>query len=315
MRSLWNRLNQWLSGGKKSLLRRALLTAVFVVPALAFIAYQTWRNWEQLRTYTWNLRPELWVLAFGGYTVALNIELIAWNRIMARLGGMASFRRNARLYCVSNLSKRLPGVVWYLAGRALLYREEGVSASATLAGSALELAMMAATGPVVYFGVLPFTGGVLRGWMLLAALGALIGGAVVLQPAIFNRIVAFFLRRLGSSAHIQVTYRDVLPLVPLYLVAWGIGGPVLYVVTYSIHPLPLATLPLLTSIWVASGTLTLLIGTFLLGFGVREVALSLLLTSVMPQPLPVIVALLFGLILVVSELVWTGIYSLLRETR
>ena len=312
MRSLWNRLNQWLSGGHRALLRRALLSALLVVPALAFITYQTWRNWEQLRAYNWQVRPELWALAFLGYAVALNLELVAWNRMMGRLAGLTNFRRNARLYCVSNLSKRLPGVVWYLAGRALLYREQGVPAAATRTGSALELALLVATGPVVYFGVLPFTGGVLRGWMLLVAVGALVVGAVVLQPAIFNRIVNFFRRRMGSSAQITVAYRDVLPLVPLYLLAWGIGGPVLYVVACSIHPLPLAALPAITSIWVASGTLTLLFGTFLLGFGVREVALSLLLATVLPQPLPVIVALLFGLILVVSELIWTAIFVLWR---
>lgn len=310
LRSAWERLTTWLAGGKNSLLRRALLSAVLVVPALVLIAFQTWRNWEQLRTYTWALRPELWAVAFLGYSLALNVELFAWNRMMARLGGMNSFRRNARLYCVSNLSKRLPGVVWYLAGRALLYREEGVPASVALTGSALELAMMAATGPIVYFAVLPFAGGVLSGWMLLAAVGALVGGAVLLQPAVFNRLVAFFLRRMGSAARIEVAYRDVLPLVPLYLVAWGIGGPALYAVACSVYPLPLAVLPTITSIWVASGTLTLLISTFLFGFGVREVALSLLLTAVMPQPLPVVVALLFGVIMVVSELIWTGIYSL-----
>jgi len=312
LRTLWHRLNGWIAGGQRPLLRRALLSAVLVVPALAFIAYQTWRNWEQLRTYAWQVRPGLWALAFLIYSLSLNVELAAWNRIMGRLGGRANFRLNARLYCVSNLSKRLPGVVWYLAGRALLYREEGVPAPVALAGSALELAMMAATGPVVYFVVVPFAGGVLRGWMLLAAVGALVGGALVLQPAVFNRLVAFFLRRMGSPAQIEVSYRDILPLVPFYLAAWGLGGPMLYTVIGSVYPLPLAALPAVTSIWVASGTLTLVIGTLLLGFGVREVALSLLLTAVMPQPLPVVVALLFALILVVCELIWTALYSLWR---
>jgi hypothetical protein len=313
LHTLWNRLTTWMAGDRKSLLRRVLLSAVFVVPALVFIAYQTWRNWEQLRSYTWKLRPEFWALAFLAYSVVLNIELLAWNRMMGRLGGVSRFFTNARLYCISNLSKRLPGVVWYLAGRALLYREEGVPASVTLTGSALEFALMTATGPVVYLAALPWSSGVPSSWIYLAGAGALVAMAIVLQPAIFNRITAFVLRRLGSTAQLQVTYRDVLPLVPLYLAAWLVSGVVVYAVACSVYPLPLAALPTTIGIWAACGTLTLLISTFLLGFGMREVTLSLLLTVVMPQPMPVIVALVFGLLMVLFELSWTAIFALWRR--
>lgn len=315
MRKLWTRVRDWTAASRKSRLRRALLLGALVVPALAFIAYQTWRNWEQLRSYRWEVRPGLWAVGFGAYSVALLCELFAWNVLMGRLGGVRHFPTNARLYCVSNLSKRLPGVVWYLAGRALLYREEGVPAAAALTGSALELALVSATGPLAYFLALPWGAGVPRGWLLLAAGGALALGGAVLQPPIFNRVAAFFLRRLGSTVQVAVGYRDILPLVPLYLVAWTMGGVLLYVVARSLFPLPLGALWATLGLWAISGTLTLLISVFLLGTGVREVTLSLLLTVLLPQPLPVVVALLFGLLVTLAELAWTAAFALLPRRK
>jgi hypothetical protein len=324
LRTLWARARDWMAASQKSRLRRALLMGLFVLPALAFIAYQTWRNWEELRAYSWDLRPGLWAVGFGAYSVALLCELVAWNVLMGRLGGVHRFLTNARLYCVSNLSKRLPGVVWYLTGRALLYREEGVPAAVALTGSALELAMLAATGPLAYFLALPWAAGRLaagpaaqgaaglpQAWMLPAAVAALVLGGVILQPPVFNRVASFFLRRLGSTAQVAVGYRDILPLVPLYLVAWAMGGVLLYVVARSLYPLPLGALPATLGLWALSGTLTLLISIFLFGTGVREVTLSVLLTPLMPQPLPVVVALALGLLVTLSELAWTGALALL----
>ncbi len=313
LRSLWNRLERWSLGGGRSPWRRALLSLLLLGPALAFIAYQTWRNWEQLRQYEWQVRPAFWALAFAGYTVALFCLLAGWNRIMGRLGGVTHFRKNARLYLLSGLSKRLPGFVWYMLSRALLYKDEGVPAPVSLAGSALELALLMTSGLLAYFLILPFLGqAFLEGPRLLLLLALLLLGAVLLQPAVFNRILRFFLRRLGSSVQVEVTYRDLWPLLPLYLFAWGVGGIVLYVTARSVYPLPLVALPTTMSIWAAAGTLALGISSFLIGTGVREITLTFFLTAVLPQPLAVVVALLFWLLYVLFELTWTGLVSLWR---
>jgi hypothetical protein len=313
LRSWWKRIEAFLSGSKTSLLRRVLLTSILVVPALIFVAYQTWRSWEELRNYEWNVQPALWSVVFLGYTAALSCLLVAWNYIMGRLGKVSRFRTNARLYVLSGLSKRLPGFLWYMAGRALLYREEGVPTSISLTGSALELALTATSGLLAYFFTLPFIQTLpLGGFRLLIAGLLLVAGVALLQPAVFNRVLSFFLRRMGSQAEIQVTYRDILPPIPLYMLAWGIGGVVIYALSYSVYPLPIEVLPTAMSIWAASGTLTLLLSTFMLGFGTREIALSILLNLILPQPLAIVVALLFGLIYVLSELFWAGVLALWR---
>ncbi len=295
---------------------RTVLTALLLAPPLVYIGYLTWQNWGKLRQYQWELHVGPWALSFLGYSAALACLLLAWHSLIGRLGGKARFMTNARVYCLSNLPKRLPSFVWYMLGRTLLYQEAGVTASVSLTGSALELAMTATSGLLAYFLTLPLAGGILQeGWRLAVAGGLFLACVIVLQPAIFNRIVGFFLRRMGSQERVTVAYRDILALTPLYLLAWVAGGAMLYAVVGSVYPLPLQALPTAIGIWAASGTLTLMLSSFLLGFGLREVTLSIFLTALVPQHLAVIVALLFGLTFLVAEMAWTGIFALLGRSR
>ncbi len=302
----------WLSGNRRTLLR-VLLFLFLVVPAVAYIGYQTWKNWDQLVSYRWSIRPGLWALSFLAFTAALGCTLVAWSRLVGRLGVGVRFRTNARIYCLADLSKRLPGFIWYMASRVLLYQGEGVAASIPLAGSALEMALMATTGVLTYFLTLPFTGAAFSGGLRLLVAGAvLLVSAILLQPAVFNRLVGFFLRRLGSQMQVRIAYRDILPLIPVYLLAWALIGVTLYLISCAVYPLPLEVVPTMIATWAASGTLTMLISSFLFGFGTREVTLSVFLAAMMPQPIAVVVALIFSLSLLVGELIWTGIFALWR---
>jgi hypothetical protein len=300
-----------LSANQHGLIRRLLLSGVLLIPALAIVVYQTWRGWDQLVSYQWELDPKHWAFGFLGYSISLVFLLIAWNYLMGRLGGVKQFRTNSRLYLVSGLSKRLPGCIWYMTSRTLLYQEEGVPAPVSLAGSALELTLMATSGVVTYFLTLPFAGDFLQGGLrIVVGIALLLVGATILQPAVFNRIFGFFLRLMGSQTRVEVSYRDILPVMPLYLAAWAIGGAWLYAMISSVYQLPLETLPTIMNIWAATGTLTMLLSAILFGVGTREVALSLFLGFVIPQPIAIIVTILFGLMMTVGEFVWVGIFLL-----
>lgn len=306
-REVWARL----VANHHGLIRRLLLSGVLLLPAVAVIVYQTWRGWDQLRSYQWEVQPWLWAFGFLGYSLSLVCLLVAWNYLMGRLARVTRFHTNSRLYLISGLSKHLPGCIWYMTSRTLLYQEEEVPAPVSLAGSALELTLIATSGVITYLLTLPFAGDSLQGWLrILVGLALLLVGATFVQPAVFNRIFGFFLRRMGSQTLVQVSYRDILPVIPLYLAAWAIGGGWLYAMISSVYELPVQTLPTVLNIWSASGTLTLLLSAFLFGVGSREVTLSLLLGFIMPQPIAIVVTLLFGLMMTVGELVWVGIFAL-----
>lgn len=303
------RLPPWLRGKGG----RFLLTALLIVPALAFIGYRSARNWDQIRDYRWTFHPGFAALALAGYVLALLCVLWAWNRLMGRLAGFTNLGENARILCLSNLPKRIPGSIWYMAGRAYLYGQHGVAVSATLTAMALEIALTTVAGLVTYLLTLPLVAGAGTPLRLGIALGLLLLLGIGLQPALFNRALAFLLRKLGSQTQIRIDYRDLgIPLL-IYVLAWCVGGATLYATIRAIYPLSWPQLPAVVGTWAASGAIGLLASTFLFGFGVREVALSVLLAALMPQPLAVGVAILFWFLLTIGDLISAGVLALIRR--
>jgi len=310
VKATWKRFWRWFQRQSDRPLRRLLLTVLFLGPAVAVIAYRTYQNRDVLRDYAWRWRPGFWGIALLSYSLALFAVLWAWNTLMGHLTGSSRFPSNARIYCLTNLSKRIPGPFWYLLGRVYFYRAEGVRASATLAATALEQVFFALTGMMVYFLTLPFSGRV-RPLHLGVAAAIFFLALLLLQPPIFNRAARFLLRRAGSDARVQITYRLLLPVTVAYLLGWILPGLGLYGLAASIYPLPWSLLQSFVGMWAVSGTLSLLLSTVMLGSGVREVALSFLLVPYMPQPIAVVVAVLFWFIVTVGEVLWAGIFALL----
>ncbi len=306
-RQVWGQLQQRVG----PLRWRILLTVLLLGPAVAVIAYQTYQNWDLLRQHTWQFRPLYWGGALLGCTVALFALLWAWNRIIVHMGEFPYFWANARIYFLSNLSKRVPGAFWYVLGRVHFYRERGVRGSVTVVGSVLEYVFLAATGLLTYFLVLPFSR--LRSPLHLTVAAIVLPVTVVLlQPPVFNRVVRYLLRRAGRDVQVEITYRRLLPLLPAYLVGWVAAGAGLYLMILSFCPLDLALLPDILGIWAISGTLSLLLSSVLLGSGVREIALSFLLSLYMPQPIAVLVAVAFWFVVTAADVLWAGVFALVR---
>lgn len=294
---------------------RALGTALLVLPAVGYIAYRMVQNWGQVRASAWSFRPVWWALALPEYLLALLAVLWAWNRLVGQLTSWRHFGRNARLYCLSNLPRHIPGAIWYMAGRTFLYGQAGIPASRTLAGIALEVLLTTTAGLLTYLLTLPLAGSLGNTPLRLGlALGLLALALLVLQPPLFNRLLSFFLRRFGSREGVRVTYRGLLPPLLAYLLAWAAGGATLYAVIRSIYdPLPWQDLPAVIGIWAAAGTVGLLASTFLLGLGVREVTLGALLMALLPEERAVVVALLFWFLLTGADVVTAGFALLLSR--
>ncbi len=295
---------------------RALGTSLLVLPAVGYIVYRMVQNWEQVRTSPWSFRPGYLVLALLGYLLALGGVLWAWNYIIGKVSPLRRFAQNARFYCLSNLPRHIPGAIWYMAGRTFLYGQAGVPPSRTLAAIALEVLLTTVAGLLTYLFSLSLAGSLGGAPLRLGlALGLLALALGVLQPPLFNRILAFFLRRFGGREEVRITYRALLPPLLAYLLAWTLGGATLYAVILSVYePLPWQEIPAVIGIWAAAGTIGLLASTFLLGLGVREVALGTLLLALLPEERAIAVAVLFWFLLTGGDLATAGL-SLLSWRR
>lgn len=303
----WQFLWEWIQRNNRTL--RIALAVLLLVPPIAVIAYRTWQNWYLLEGYIWRWQGEMWALALLGYSAGLFALLWAWDRTVKHLGATSGFLRNSRIYCLTNLSKRIPGPIWYIVGRVHFYRIGGERASVALIATVLENLLLALSGVLVYLLTLPFSGRVGPLHMGIAA-GIFLLAVLALYPPFFNRAFNFLLRRVGSDTRVEVSYALLIPLLLIYLAAWIFPGLGLGALTASLYPPPENFWPDILAAWAFSGTVGLIIANLALGVGVREVTLSFLLANSVPQPIAVLAAVLFWVVVTAGELLWAGVFAL-----
>lgn len=285
---------------------RIWLNVIALLLVMVFLAYGIYSNWNELQQYDWTADYRYLLLAMVVYGLCFATVLLAWHWIMAGIGAMRTMRVNARIFCYSSLPKRIPGVVWYIAGRVMLYQDEGVASSVTVLGTALETTLLITSGLIVYLGSLlvGMPAGSKLDFPPAVALLLLIPLLAVLHPAILNRIFGWLLRKLHYEGEIGLTFRTSVGLVLIYCLAWILGGVDLYLLTNAVYPVPLRLVPAIVGAWAAAGAVSFVASYLIQGMGVTEVTLAALLSRFLPLPVSIVVVILFRLLLTVSEVGW-----------
>jgi uncharacterized membrane protein YbhN (UPF0104 family) len=285
---------------------RIVFNVIAGLVIIAFLIYGVYANWDELKQYEWTLDYRYLLLAGGLYGICFLSVMLGWHRVMASLGGMTSLRINARIFCYSSLPKRIPGVVWYIASRVHLYRQEGVSGSVTMLATGLETALLIASGLLVYLGSLLFRVSSRSAESLspLVATLLLVPFLVLLHPAVFNRAIGFLLRKLRREVEVSLSGRQSAGLVLLYVPAWILGGLDLYLLANAIYPVALDHLPAVIGAWAATGVVGILASYLVQGLGVTEVTLAVLLSGFLPAPVAIAISIFFRILLTVGEVVW-----------
>lgn len=121
------------------------------------------------------LRPGRLALAAGIVLTTYAMLIAAWRAVLLGWGERLRYAAAARIWCLSNLARYVPGRVWQIAGMAALAQRAGISPWAA-AGSAIVVQLLAvASGALVTVGFAPNFGHPL----LIGLAGALTGGAAL----------------------------------------------------------------------------------------------------------------------------------------
>jgi len=285
---------------------RMVISAAIIMLSFLFLGYRLYRNWELLTSYSWEIRFVPLILSFVMYTLELGLATLAWNSITGRLAGLSGLRKNLKIYWSANLCGFLPGTVWYIAGRAYLYEREGVAKAVTAMNSVLELVLLVLAGAVVSLSFLPFlsTPQWLKKPLVLVAMVPL--GLLLIHP----RTIRGLWRRVGRTEMSEpLRWRDTLTWLAIYAGVWMGGGLVLYLAINAFYDLPLTYLPQVIGVWALSELTSYLSLVSPSGLGIREVALSVLLSYYVPVPIAVVVALAVRIGLIVYAAFW-GVVAL-----
>jgi hypothetical protein len=285
---------------RKPAVRRAV-SGLVVILSFGYLGAVLARNWDDLIAYDWRIDYRQALLAFLCYSVALGFAVLGWTLIMRHLTPLTSPSKHLKYYAYTNLLKRLPAPLLNIFGRVYFYEQEGIGHSLMVTISLLEWAVIILSGLLVYLVTAPFIPlpPIWRSPLIPASM--LILGALLLRPKTLRAVLRLFGQ---EDAPIAFGYGDLVVWLAVYCMVWIVGGLVLFVGINSIYRLPVARLPAVIGIWIASGLVPTLMLITPVGLGLKELTLSLLLGTLMPSPLAIIVALLMRVGLILFEIAW-----------
>lgn len=282
-----------------------LFSILFTCCVLGVLIYQ---DWDALFSQTWEIK---WINSLYAFIVLLAGMFIAafvWADLLHSLGSRVSLAHHLRYYFISQLAKRLPGTVWYVAERGYFYKQHGDSVRLIAIASSIELSIAIFTGILITLVclsqvVMSFS----FNYLLLLTL-LLIGLILLLTP----RSVYFFLRWLQREQLevVQYSYAKLLLWIVCYILLWLLGGIVLYFNIKLLHPLTFHHLLYIIGSWTAVGTLSVLVFFLPTNLGFTEIGLSLLLVQVLPSSLAAVITVASRVLILLYEVIGTSLVLL-----
>ena len=281
--------------------RRGWLFSSALLAALILYVFLLWNRGdlhvlESVRRLGW--RGVFTSFAF--YSIDLLIAAFAWSVVFTKIGGLSGWRRHFKIYISTNVTKRLPGRWWHVAGRALLYEQEGIGKRVTAVAAGMEIALLILSAIFIGLITWPFLAGketIQPLWLVISALV----GLLLIRPA----IVKGLMRRLHVAPPSQpLGNGDLLYWLGLYGLVWLGGGVMLYTVVANMGGLPLHALPGIIGVMALSGIAGMATIVVPGGFGVTEITMSFLLAAYMPPGDAILAAIFMRVLLIVFDLLW-----------
>jgi hypothetical protein len=283
-----------------------IIKYVFLILVLVFVAKFMVTNIRDLDKITIKIDYRYIVAAYLVHLIYLVSRASLWHYITCLIKVQLPFDKALSVWFISMLGKFIPGKVFYLGTRVYHYKKNGKSGSLVTYSFFIEyLASIAASMLlfVVSFSLIPATSlDQYRGVGIILIFVILL----LLHPKMVNFAVGMINRntkmRLPYIANIK--YGNVVFLVFLYLVSWGLLGLGFFLLVNSVVPIPFSELPYVAG----SFALATIIGILALfapsGIGVREAVVIATLTQIIAAGIASIISLLARIWATSSELFW-----------
>ena len=279
------------------------LATIFLTGAI--LAALLYSEREVLLAYDWDLKWRNLLIAMGALIVGMILAAYTWGDILRTLGSRVPVGLHMRYYALSQLARRLPGTVWYVAGRGVLYRRHGDPVRLIGIASGLELIINVVSGALMTLALTGYVLADLPRYYLVGLTAAAGVGMIAMHP----RVIQALLTRFGLPEAPAIPYLRLIRWLTQYLALWLVGGIVLYLVADAVYPLDVESLPYVIGSFSLVGTLSVLVFVLPSNFGFTEVGLSLLLSAIMPSSFAVLIAVLNRILLLLYEVIGLGLIT------
>ena len=286
---------QEITGKKHWLVRGAVLLIWLVCLGLVF--WGGWKNRNTIIPYLLRANFYRFIGVFFAYLGSLVAAAISWSTIMHNLDRSISWLKNVQIYCITLAARRLPGTIWYVGGRMVMYQQLGVAKKTVLVASSIEIVTTLVTGGLVGLVLVLVSGASLPSQVILVIIVGAILGTLILHPSTLKVI----LKKNGRDLVENLRLQDVLVWFVLNTLMWVLSGFMLGQMVSAFQTVSSHSLTLIIGIWALAGTAGFL--TFFLPstFGVTEITIAILLSQLMPLPLAGTIAILIRLTTILFE--------------
>ena len=295
--------------------RRLLFGGIMLI-SLIFIAIALRANWSEFNAQKINFDYRFIILAVFIYPAGMLPTAFSWHTLLHTIGIALPFRTNLRIFSLSALPRHIPGFVWYISSRSLLYKEEDIPAKVIVTASAADIILLALTGFLSAFMLLVSGIGISQeiSTVRTAAIIAIpIVILLIISIPLVNRLLPFFLERRGVDEIPTIHQGKLIATLLVMFIAWAGGGLILFVLAQAIYPLSWSMYPAMIGAWGAAGAVSLTIGIGIQGLGIREITLSAILSLIMPPVIAIILAVVFRLVLTAGEFLWVLLFIWLTK--
>ncbi len=266
------------------------ITRLAVLASFGLIGWFLWRHAAELLAVDWRALAGPAALSLLWYGMALGLQSATWIRLWSILTGVSWGWEDVRAYMMSHLMRRLPGAPWYMAGRAMLYRERGPEA----ARAAVVVSLLEWGGQILT--ALIWVAGMKWGWPGAGlVLGILALGVPWLRSWSWPRRWVQLQRFSLSSLYLSLGG---------YLLQWGLADLMFYGFLRALTPAWKLDFIQTGGLWAISGVISSLAVFAPAGLGIRELSLVALLDPYTGPGYAALVALLMRVMFTLGDLVW-----------
>jgi len=263
-----------------------------------FLIYTTWKSRDQLIPYMVEADYSQSFIVIGVYLVALFLAVSNWAVIMRAFDKSISFWMHAKIYLVSMVSRRLPGTIWYVGGRMVLYEKMEVPSIKTASASGVEFIISFVADALLATVFIPLGLDLSKKWLI--PLGIVVAlGLVALWPKNIEKIMLKLKHPLVQPVSVQQVIGWLLLRMALVLV----GGVMIFFTIRIFEPFRVNKLLFILGARALAGAAGML--TFFLpsSMGASDLTLLAMLTSIVPTSLATVIALLVRIYTTFFELI------------
>jgi hypothetical protein len=267
------------------------------------MALIVWRNRETLLAALQTARYEYFALTFLSYAVAIVAIAIGWHWVMWHIGGPSDFILNVKIYVYTLAARRIPGTLWYVAGRAVLYQRLGIPGRISAFASSIEIVLSIVSGIMVGAPALFFQ--LKLSWLNIAILVLVeLIGLGLLYPPVLCRLLSIFHYHVNPS---NITIPRVIAWLVAYVAMWISGGIMVCTVILALYPIKIDLFPSIISLWALAGVISHLVFLLPSNLGITEFTLSFMLSIVIPLPIAIATAILIRILTTAFDIMWSSL--------